>query len=237
MAGDWIKIEHVTIDKPEIFAVAEELEISVEEAFGHVFRIWVWCDQQSVNGNALSVTKNALDRIAQRYGTATAMENAGWLTTKNDKLYIPNFERHNGETAKKRALTKKRVDKHRNASSVTDALPEKRREEYKKNKQKKIEYTPEFERFWADYPKRAGANGKGTAFKSWTARINEGATPEDMHQGALRYAAYCESVNSTNTQYVMQCSKFLGTDKHYENTWNPPVDKDAIQPPNYALGI
>jgi hypothetical protein len=62
----------------------------------------------------------------------------GWLNQDGHVLSLPNFEYHNGETAKKRALGKNRQEKHRsndesnansNASSVTNPLPEKRREE------------------------------------------------------------------------------------------------------------
>jgi hypothetical protein len=43
---------------------------------------------------------------------------------------MPNFDRHNSKSAKNRALGQKRTQKHRsNAQNVTNALPEKRREE------------------------------------------------------------------------------------------------------------
>jgi hypothetical protein len=69
------------------------------------------------------------------------MVDVGWLEVTSDGLALPNFEMHNGKTAKDRALTAKRAAGHRantssngksNAKSVTNALPreEKRREEY-----------------------------------------------------------------------------------------------------------
>jgi len=48
-------------------------------------------------------------------------------------LVFPNFDRHNGKSAKRRSLTKKRTEAWRDAPSVTRASPEKRREEKSKN--------------------------------------------------------------------------------------------------------
>lgn len=111
-----------------------------------LLRVWGWFDQQTQNGNAGSVTGNALKRFIDRLvgvtGFAESMSKVGWLNDSG----IPNFDRHNGESSKKRALTNKRVKRLRNVVSVTKALPEKRREEI----------TPivpaRFAEFWTKYP-------------------------------------------------------------------------------------
>lgn len=133
MAGDWIKVEHTTPDKPEITEMAEMLELTPEAVFTKLFRVWVWFDQQSLNGNAGRVTGvtllNFIDRYISHSGFAEAMQKVGWLNASG----ITNFEYHNGETAKKRALTSKRVKRHRNvkrnAGVTPEVLPEKRRED------------------------------------------------------------------------------------------------------------
>jgi hypothetical protein len=133
MAGDWIKVESVTPEKPEVDMMAEALKLPPDQIVGILIRIWIWADQQTITGNAPSVTKKTLNRHARVPGFATAMENAGWLVQTGHGITFPRFERHNGKTAKRRALTTKRVQTHRNESgnapSVTGALPEKRREE------------------------------------------------------------------------------------------------------------
>lgn len=136
MAGDWIKLEHATITKPEVITMADLLGKTPEEVFGMLFHVWCWFDKQSRDGNAGSVTGNALmrfiDHLVRRPGFAACMKKVGWLTDSG----MPNFERHNGESAKKRALTNDRVKRSRNAKCNADvtqeALPEKRREEKKK---------------------------------------------------------------------------------------------------------
>lgn len=148
MAGDWIKVEASTPEKPEVYAVAEMLGIEPEHAFGCLCIIWIWADQQTIDGNAASVTKMLVDRKTGVKGFAEAMIKVGWLEQCDEGLRFVNFDRHNGQTAKKRAVTAKRVAKHKqekrhsnesgndkgNAKSVTaeseSALPreEKRRD-------------------------------------------------------------------------------------------------------------
>lgn len=130
MAGDWIKVEAVTPDKPEVHAMAEELGVAPEEVLGRLFRVWIWADQHTLSGDALSVTDALLDSVARVTGFAKAMRNVGWLRGVG-KVNFPNFERHNGKTAKNRALAKDRMKRHRDADSVTVPSPEKRREEGK----------------------------------------------------------------------------------------------------------
>lgn len=139
MAGDWLKIEKVTPDKPEVHELARLLEISPDEVFGKLFRVWSWFDDHTTDGNAkcngVGVTLSLVDRCANANGFASALISVGWLREKNGAVFIPNFDRHNGESAKNRALSAKRVAKHRKRKSNADvtvgalAREEKRREE------------------------------------------------------------------------------------------------------------
>lgn len=132
----WIKMETHTPDKPEIFEMAEKLSIDPDLVFAKCFRIWAWFDAHTTNGktNGSSVSELLVDRISCVNGFAKAMLSVGWLATDSTGLTLPNFDRHNGETAKGRALTAKRVAKHANGktngSSVSSALP---REDKNKN--------------------------------------------------------------------------------------------------------
>ena len=139
MAGDWIKVQTCTPDKPEVHLIAEQLGIDPDAVTGKLIRIWCWADQQTTNGNAVSVTKTLLDRVACVTGFAQCLLKVGWLVETNMGFQFPNFDRHNGNSAKTRGLSAKRTEKHRkstpdcNAPTVTSALPEKRREEKRSN--------------------------------------------------------------------------------------------------------
>lgn len=144
MAGDWLKFDKSTSDKAEVFAIAGELGIDPDAVVGKLMRVWSWFDTHTENGNARSVTSALLDRIAGVTGFMSAMQKSGWIDVHEGNVSLPNFDRHCGETAKKRAQNSKRVSdlRVRNATSVTSALqkhvPEKRREEKSKEQEQKI---------------------------------------------------------------------------------------------------
>ena len=122
MAGDWLKIEHATVDKPEIVRMADLLGVDQNAVVGACLRLWIWADQQTSTGNALSVTRKWLDRLMQVNGAADAMVEVGWLSGVDGNLTLTNYSRHNGKPAKTRAQTASRVKKSRsecNAPSVT----------------------------------------------------------------------------------------------------------------------
>lgn len=144
MAVDWIKVEHTTPDKPEVVKLAGILGIDQDAVVGKLLRLWIWADQQSVSGNAITVTNSFLDRLVFCPGFAAGLVKVGWLNGREGLLSIPNFDRHNGQSAKNRANTNRRVANSRKAhhervaktcnENVTleplqKPLPEKRRED------------------------------------------------------------------------------------------------------------
>lgn len=133
MAGDWMKITLDLPDKPEVHQIAALTKLDCDTVVGKLVRVWGWFDQQTTNGNARGVTLTLVDRFANHTGFGKAMQQAGWMTVSKNGIIMPNFGRHNGQSAKKRALTERRVKRFRNASDVTKSLPEKRREEKNKN--------------------------------------------------------------------------------------------------------
>ena len=139
MAGDWIKIEVATPDKPEVAMIADVLKIDPDAVVGKLLRLWAWADMNSVDGNGIIVTESFLDRLTHRKGFASAMRKAGWLDGENGCLNFPGFDRHNGRTAKERADSNRRMVKSRDGrnngcGNVAEKVqqkpqPEKRREE------------------------------------------------------------------------------------------------------------
>ncbi len=137
MAGDWIKFELTTLDKPEVCQIADLADIDPDAVVGKLMRVWGWFDQQTEKGNAPSVSKKLLDRLVGVTGFCEHMKSVDWMLEAEGVISLPHFDRHNGKTAKNRLLTAKRVANHKanngksNASIVSGALPkeEKRRED------------------------------------------------------------------------------------------------------------
>lgn len=139
MAGDWIKFETTTPDKPEIFAIAEQLQLDPDAVVGKLMRVWIWADSQTEDGHIpvtaasrgqrdichASVTHKIVDRLVSMPGFAAAMEAVCWLSPDGS---IPGFGRHNGETAKKRALARERKARQR-----TDSVTHESRKQRDKN--------------------------------------------------------------------------------------------------------
>jgi len=141
MADFWIKLEKNTPDKPEIFEMAEILSIDPDAVLGKLIRVWCWVDSNSADGHIKSVTPVLIDRLTMSQGFADAMTSVGWLEENS----IPNFARHLGESAKKRAKDSERKRMSRTTSaecpkeSVTESGLDKSRVD--KNK-KEGEKTP-----------------------------------------------------------------------------------------------
>jgi len=152
---NWIKLDTCTPDKPEVHKLSELLGIDPDEVLGKLVRLWAWADSQTTDGNATSVTKTLLDRITHRKGFADALLSVDWLRQTEFGFSIPNFDRHNGDTAKSRGLTAKRVSKLRDArnANVTqdvtvEALPEKIRED--KNREEEVRKEKNIEKVGKD---------------------------------------------------------------------------------------
>ncbi|HBV6999240.1 TPA: hypothetical protein MD433_004180, partial [Citrobacter freundii] len=84
---------------------------------------------------------------------------------------------------------------------------------------KKNAYPDDFEQAWSIYPKRAGGNSKADACKAWNARVNSGATAQELLNGTQRYADFVKATGKLNTEYVKQAATFFGPSKHYEEAW------------------
>lgn len=143
MAGDWLKWTKGLERKREVLIIAHSLGRTPEEVAARLMKLWDWCDdniteeQIDENGHAfVTLGKDHLhliDALAGVSGFADAMTTAGWIIQRSGSLTFPNYSRHNGKTAKSRALCNKRKRQERSRScharSVTKTGLEKRREE------------------------------------------------------------------------------------------------------------
>lgn len=143
MAGDWLKFEKCTLEKPEVFQIAATLGIDPDAVVGKLLRVWNWYDDQSRDGQASVSVLSLLDRYCGVNGFINAMKSVGWMIEKDGFLILPKFDRHNGTPAKSRALGKNRQQVSRschansNAASVTKTHQE--RDESVTREEKRIE--------------------------------------------------------------------------------------------------
>lgn len=126
MAGDWIKWEHGLIDKPEVIRISAALKLAREIVVCRLMKFWEWCDA-NIPDNAIQETGSAFVSLSPRDGDNVAFIDAlvgtpnfadsltavDWIRFRDGRIELPNFGRHNGETAKTRARNAKNQKKKR----------------------------------------------------------------------------------------------------------------------------
>lgn len=124
MAGSWLKLRHDLIDAPEIRRLAKSLGVTKDDVLGKLFRCWSWFDRHSHGGRVADETTELVDEIVGFSGFAAALVSVGWLAEHQGGIVIPNWDRHNSETAKQRALDASRKAAARDSGVVSGNEPD-----------------------------------------------------------------------------------------------------------------
>jgi len=113
MAGLWIEWEKGLVRKPEVMRIARIMSCTPQHAAACCMMVWEWAEDVTENGMIPGVTAADVSFAAGVEGIGEAMIQAGWLLETDDAVVFPNWERHNGEPAKRRALDalRKRVSR------------------------------------------------------------------------------------------------------------------------------
>ena len=121
MAGDWIKMRVDLGDDPSVIQMASQLDASEDEVVGKLHRLWSWADRHTTDGTAPAITASWVDRYVGCPGFADAMIKAAWISFSEDGVVFPSFDRHNGESAKKRgeATIRQRLSRENRDNGVT----------------------------------------------------------------------------------------------------------------------
>lgn len=204
----WLKMDHATPEKPEVMAITVRMGWDdTDMTVGKLFRLWRWFDQQTVDGNAQSVSAALLDRMLGVSGFCAAVAAVGWLVVTDHGVSLPNFDKHNGQTAKDRANTAKRVAKHSGKRStnaiangasvsagVSEALP---REEKNREEEKQCTHTP-LAREWA-LPKPWG---------EWAIAEYPHWTPDTVRSIAAQFADHWRASQGTSADWQATWQKW-----------------------------
>lgn len=114
MGIPWIKVEKTTPNKPELRYIGRECSVSKGDAFLAWFLLWRYFDAHvDETGFLRFLGPEDCDDIAKVDGIGKALEEAGWLAFDETGVTIRNWTKHNGKSAKQRALGARRVARHR----------------------------------------------------------------------------------------------------------------------------
>lgn len=191
--------------------------LHTDTIIGKCFRVWRWFDQHTANGHARGVTNvTLLSLIGQSDDSEkflNCMVEVGWLVENDDGITLPNFDYHNGETAKSRALATKRKQKQR-SKSHDDVTEESRpdrdksvtREEKRREEVKQIPSSPVgFGEFWAAYPKK---KAKGDAIRAWS-KLKPDQSLKTEIMSAIEKAKRSDDWTKDGGQYIPHPASWL----------------------------
>jgi hypothetical protein len=224
MAANWIKIEHSMPDKPEVDGIAVHLGLDHDAVVGKLLRFWIWADQQTIDGKSFNVTDSFLDRLTNCPGFAAALVQVGWLARRNGRLSLPNFDRHNGQTAKSRALSGDRMLRKRYGDSVTKAQPDQRRPEKTETREDSVKKPRDSEGSGVSKKRRSGDLDRTVLeslllFEGWIdqeRRLKHGLVKSDDDAQlalALRAKAVTDSKVTEPVGFVKSSLMLLRTDR------------------------
>lgn len=197
MAGDWIKMRSELQTHPKIVRILSATKADKFRVVGGLHAVWSVFDQHSVDGVLFGYTPETLDHIIGWEGFASAMIAVKWLSFDGEEtLSLPEFDEHNGQSAKRRAEDQKRKRNGRKTENSPESVhsesgqsedkkrtrEEKRREEVKeKNMSGKPDDSQAEEVIDYLNEKANRSFQKGAAnLKFVKARIEEGATLEQI---------------------------------------------------------
>lgn len=228
MAGDWIKVEQATVDKPEVLKLAEMLGWDRRHALGLLVEFWCWLDK-NLSGSCPDfvrhMSRKSLDDVLHVPGFASALEAVGWAKFDDERgiMRIVNADRHNGNTAKTRALDAKRKKQSRleNVREMSGSKPDKNRT----REEKRRDITPVvpngFAEFWNTYPASRRVNKPG-CLKTWQSKSLESLSAKIVeHLRAMRGVW-------TDPKYIPHSTTYLNQNRWETDVSEPQAKRLAI---------
>lgn len=140
MAGDWIKMRIDLQSHPKIVRILSATDSDKFRAIGGLHAVWSIFDTHCEDGVLNGYSAKTLDHVIGWEGFSAAMIAVGWMIETPQGLVMPEFDEHNGKSAKRRAEDQKRKRESRKCPQIVQeesfdlrTREEKRREdkEYK----------------------------------------------------------------------------------------------------------
>lgn len=123
----WIKVDTTLVNKPKVVQISRILKKKREETLGFLIKFWCLVDGLTEDGFLPGYDRVAVDDLVGLKGFAKALQVVDWLDFNDDGCVVARYEKHNGNSAKKRAegaLRKARFVRNQSNKKVThDALP------------------------------------------------------------------------------------------------------------------
>jgi hypothetical protein len=131
MASNWIKMRADLFTHPKVVRMMSALKADALRTVGGLMSVWCLFDAHSVDGSLDGYTPEILDTHLHWDGFSTAMIAIGWLVDTGESLVLPEFETHNGLSAKRRAQD---ADRKKEVRKESASEADKKRTRIEKNR-------------------------------------------------------------------------------------------------------
>jgi hypothetical protein len=130
MAGEWIKMRVALKSHPKVVRILSAIRPHDVQTKSDAFRIvgglhavWTLFDTHSIDGELRGYTPEIMDEAIGWPGFSGAMMSVGWLEFDGlETLTMPDFDEHNGKSAKRRAEDARRKQIER--ANVSENCPQ-----------------------------------------------------------------------------------------------------------------
>lgn len=135
MAVDWIKMRVDLRAHPKIIRLATGLNSDRFRVVGGLHAVWCIFDAHSSDGILDGYSKAILDELIGWPGFAAALVAVKWLLDDGSSLAMPEFDEHNGKSAKARAQDTKRKKVVKPTGENSGSQPEENRTREEKRRE------------------------------------------------------------------------------------------------------
>jgi hypothetical protein len=129
MASDWIKVRTCLPSDGRLKIVSRRCHASTVTVFGALVTVWCLADAHAnENGELVGYSKDDIDALVGVENFCDSLP-ADWLDASGEWVKLPDYQEHNGQSAKTRAQATKRQKASRSNRDTSVTREEKRREE------------------------------------------------------------------------------------------------------------
>lgn len=143
VSAQFIRIRKGISSDPDVLQISMMTGLDEFGVVGRLSDIWDWVDSHSTDGIGLTASDAWIDRRVGCDGFAAAMRAVNWLSGESGCLTFPQWDRHNSNTAKARALESEAKRLRRaeasqtNVGQASDVLPAKMSDQSKSKSKSK----------------------------------------------------------------------------------------------------
>lgn len=118
----WIKVDTTLVNKPKVVQISRILKKKREETLGFLIKFWCLVDGLTEDGFLPGYDRVAVDDLVGLKGFAKALQSVSWIDFDENGCTVSKYEKHNGNSAKKRAesaLRNKRFMRKKSNTNLT----------------------------------------------------------------------------------------------------------------------